>query len=881
MNGFKASIHKFPSKTEFNHRTMEALDSMIADKAEFIKRDDIKSFVKLVGSKGCTFCPSTFLNGRKSRNTFEQSQLFVLYFDSLTSPGNSGLEFEIMRDRACQYELPVFFAYDVFSTSHHNKFCLVFLNNTAFRTWKEAEAIQKALMMIFPESDKSCSVLTLYKGGNKVLYFDDAMPEINADLLFMNMSLYLKNRYGDTNYKRKIVEFSRQTGIRLNQNKFPDVSFVECKAEDICKNIDDKNSPIPIIEINRFGEKLSYLNYHIHFEDSETDHVDDEMISIKKTPFIHRSYRSDLLQSLSSNCNLYQEFLSGKKKLSQRELFGIATNLVQIESGKKEFKSILRSKLYYNGAKKKYDNWDFYFYYIKNREPNPCASFCPYHDICPHGKTILSTTKPKYHQVERIAGGGGLLYGLDEAWEDFRQKFEWAVTSDKQCWHIIKCQTALGKTQAVLELLRDTHQRVLIAVPTNKLKREVYERAEKMGISMAVSPSLHELEDELPEIVWDEIQALYDAGKSPMFRVNQAIAEDDPACAGVFKKYKKELEEFDRSDGHAITTHRRLTNMDVSQYDLVIIDEDIIYSTVIPSRETVSVRNMIKLKKKLTARDPLAVKIKKILKQIKTSEFFNLNKTKYDKTYADIKIPVNIPALCLAECFCYRKETGREEDAVENCISFIRNVKFQKNKKYIMLSATADKDICEYYLGEDQVEFYNCKEAAFTGVLNQYADKTMSRSFMDENPDIINRIKQWTGFKHTISFKKFDACGTDGLHFGNCAGSDSLKNENIDVIGTPHQPEWIYKLFAFSLGYDVEAQIKPNAIVTHNGYRFRFTTYEDEILRAIQFYMIESELEQAVGRARLLRCCCTVNLFSNFPLKQAVLKESEYDDGQH
>ena len=52
MNGFKASIHKFPSKTEFNHRTMEVLDSMIADKAEFIKRDDIKSFVKLVGSKG-------------------------------------------------------------------------------------------------------------------------------------------------------------------------------------------------------------------------------------------------------------------------------------------------------------------------------------------------------------------------------------------------------------------------------------------------------------------------------------------------------------------------------------------------------------------------------------------------------------------------------------------------------------------------------------------------------------------------------------------------------------------------------------------------------------------------------------------------------------
>jgi hypothetical protein len=41
--------------------------------------------------------------------------------------------------------------------------------------------------------------------------------------------------------------------------------------------------------------------------------------------------------------------------------------------------------------------------------------------------------------------------------------------------------------------------------------------------------------------------------------------------------------------------------------------------------------------------------------------------------------------------------------------------------------------------------------------------------------------------------------------------------------------------------------------------------------------MIESDLEQAVGRARLLRYDCTVNLFSNFPLRQAVMRESDYD----
>jgi hypothetical protein len=42
--------------------------------------------------------------------------------------------------------------------------------------------------------------------------------------------------------------------------------------------------------------------------------------------------------------------------------------------------------------------------------------------------------------------------------------------------------------------------------------------------------------------------------------------------------------------------------------------------------------------------------------------------------------------------------------------------------------------------------------------------------------------------------------------------------------------------------------------------------------------MIESELEQAIGRARLLRNKCTVHLFSNFPLPQAKMMEFEYNN---
>lgn len=310
------------------------------------------------------------------------------------------------------------------------------------------------------------------------------------------------------------------------------------------------------------------------------------------------------------------------------------------------------------------------------------------------------------------------------------------------------------------------------------------------------------------------------------------------------------------------------------------MDEDIIYSTAIPSRDTVSIPNLKKLKRTLAASDPLAAKIRRILKRVKDSEFFTLDEVDYRSAYADIKMAVNIPALCSATHFCYREASKQENDLTEDSITFIKPVKFPDNKKYIMLSATADEAICKYYWGEENVRFYDCKEAAVTGNLCQCGDRSMGRSSIRKDPAIIKRIKQWTGFDYTISFKEFHRYYTGDLHFGNCAGCDTLKGKDIDVIGTPHQPEWIYKLFAYSLGYKVDDSLKPNTVVVHNGFRFRFITYADDILRAIQFYMIESELEQAVGRARLLRCDCTVNLFSDFPLKQAILKESEYDTNE-
>ena len=57
--------------------------------------------------------------------------------------------------------------------------------------------------------------------------------------------------------------------------------------------------------------------------------------------------------------------------------------------------------------------------------------------------------------------------------------------------------------------------------------------------------------------------------------------------------------------------------------------------------------------------------------------------------------------------------------------------------------------------------------------------------------------------------------------------------------------------------------------VQHNGYEFSLYTFEKPTMQIIQMWFIESLMEQAVGRARLLRYDCEVKVYSGFPVAQA------------
>ncbi|MEM9216990.1 MAG: hypothetical protein AAGD25_21905 [Cyanobacteria bacterium P01_F01_bin.150] len=64
-------------------------------------------------------------------------------------------------------------------------------------------------------------------------------------------------------------------------------------------------------------------------------------------------------------------------------------------------------------------------------------------------------------------------------------------------------------------------------------------------------------------------------------------------------------------------------------------------------------------------------------------------------------------------------------------------------------------------------------------------------------------------------------------------------------------------------------------VVEHNGFRFWFNAYDNCDLRHLQFFFIESELRQAVGRARVNTEMAHVLLLSNYPLSEACVSDEE------
>ena len=845
---------KFCSKP--NNDNAAQISMRIAQNVENVNCEaEMKELVNLVGNEGHTFSPTTYKNGVRKAEKFEQMQLLVLDFDG-------GITYQEVFERAQQYDLPILFSYETFSSSQNDeRFRVCFLNDIPILDRRAAKIMKNMLREVFPESDSHDSdVAKIYYGGRKSLYYDSRLPTINAESLCRNMTIYLQDKYSG-NYKRELYKFAHNNNIALNKNKMLNISKYKCDTEgsDIIQT--DERSPEPFITIKGNGEISSNYCYRIFLDGTQKYSVENS----KKILGNHNEYRSDMIPLIHSKCRLYGDLESGNRKLSHEELFGLATNMIHVETGIKLFLRLLKEHEYFEDKPNKYDKWKKNLAYIdKNKyKCQSCEEFCPYADTCVHTQNILLSCKVSHI---RIPSYKEEFVSIEEVAEDLDKYLSMAINAEDTNVYVIKAQTAIGKTSAYIKQMEESNIRCLVAAPTNLLKNEIAARARDKGIAVTVTPSIHEIENEMPDDVWGKICYLYESGqyKKVDTYIKKVIDRQDIECLKWFEKQKRKVR---HSDKHVITTHRKLLYMDtesLNEFGAVLVDEDIVLKSIIPSHISVPLSSLKKAAKK--SDDPLLEdKMEKLLKAIKTETLFQLPAFEYKGEWADKSNVVDLPAFCMAKHFYYR-DREKEDNIEEDQIVFMQPIMLRPNVKYIIVSATADEKVYKYIFGE-RLRFCECRRARYTGVLNQYVSKSCSRASLDRDPELFDRIVKKTKINKLITFKKYNK---GSLYIGNLEGSNIYEGEDINVVATPYEAQFLYKLYPYVLGldcdYDDEMKLQ---MVTRNGYMFKMNIYQDQILRDFQLWMIESQLEQAVGRARLLRYDCVVNLFSIYPLSQA------------
>ena len=191
-----------------------------------------------------------------------------------------------------------------------------------------------------------------------------------------------------------------------------------------------------------------------------------------------------------------------------------------------------------------------------------------------------------------------------------------------------------------------------------------------------------------------------------------------------------------------------------------------------------------------------------------------------------------------------------------------------EDKNIIILSATINTNIYKLLFG-DRIEIFDIGEVEQKGTVIQYTKRSCSRKGLSK---YVNQISESVGDKKVITFKSFTdqfSNASKEMYFGNCSGYDTLAGESLVVVGTPHRNNVEYLLLAKVLGINFKTSDTTMGFkeIEYNGFRFMFNCYDNSELRDIQLGLIESDLIQAVGRARTLRTEAIVELYSNFPLR--------------
>jgi len=676
--------------------------------------------------------------------------------------------------------------------------------------------ISKALLKLFPQADQSCSdAARYYFGGVDVTITSYSPCETN---LLLDMS-----------------------GVVLCSNDF-------MRLRDV-----------PVLEINSYN-KIVAPKWALLYNNYRNNHIRANNNSSINPP-LPTTLEGGKIQKIDfevskQNIRIFREFLNGKW-LYHLDLFKLATNLKYAIGGFLLMKDAMKK---YNelGITSYTQNNFAIFTYLKkvNYPPCPIGSFSPYeedsdlHDLISETKSIRGHIKV-LEPINHVS--------LSEAEELFTSKFNEVINNDDVGKvYLFKVPTAIGKTQII------TNIHATIAAPTNSLKNEIGER---MKVMYATTPDPITFENVklnnqinyyyslgLPQKSMEVLHSVVDPKNKDIFSVADIELASD---------YLRQIGEAYISNSTLLTTHKRVLHSEFKNNTLVF-DEDPLKSlidiTSFKISDLFSINIIVKNKE-------LEFVIKSLtdtpVMEIRKTPTFNLDLDQLIKEVS--QLPNETLKSNLFDFFSssfYVRDTHKPD-----IVHYVVKRTIPKLKKIIILSATAPINLYKRLLG-DCLEVIDISDVQQKGTVIQHTKKSYSRnSLSKKTKDIVNKV----GNTPVITFKSYQNhfSNPSNMWFGNCSGYDELKGKDIAVVGTPHINNVVYFLTAKVL--DVELKTSDLTMsykkVIYNGFEFKFNCFDNEHLRMIQFSYIESDLIQAVGRARTLRTDAKVDLYSNFPLR--------------
>lgn len=578
--------------------------------------------------------------------------------------------------------------------------------------------------------------------------------------------------------------------------------------------------------------------------------------------------------------NVFRRFCL-KEKLSPVECAAIASSLAWISGGEKTYKSLLHED--YKTPKGSNNNVQNFCSVIRKVGFNPC----PMPDIdyslydIARCKNVLRLESPQTVTIEQS-----------------QVKLREAIKDALECvpnWVLaIEVSTGVGKTHNLslrefYEYLKQNNQKVVILFATHKLLQEFRGAVQY--------PVLAQVELKLPPVLNWTINELYQFGKGKeandlLFQcaAYNPVISDYYGTGELIKKeltveIKQNIRDYlkaksqikEGSDERVILATHSFFSLcpDCFEGRTIIADEDI-------SKSYLRVSSAPLDELSLVARGCQPEYYGEILARLDAAN---------DNEVIDISdITVSLNADTLMNYFQSkrsgsRNSKGRYKSSIPNLLNAAQVVKNGKKfsilghrlslpeTKIIILSATPNKAILKQLAG-DRFKLVDAGDTELKGNLYQIADRSYSRSCIKELD--VKELQELTGnlpVITTISNKNKFKNPSQTIHFGNCLGYNELKGADLIVVGfNQPSPADMIALFIASGGSIEGKDLRfKNQTVFYNGHRFPFYCFVDEELRNLQFELINADLEQAVGRARLTRMNVTVLTIAGFPLKQAQL----------